>query len=40
MQEVRSDDRVKALQGVWLFERCTEPELAAIARVANPVTVE
>ena len=27
MQEVRSDDRVKALQGVWVFERCTESEL-------------
>jgi CRP/FNR family transcriptional regulator, cyclic AMP receptor protein len=40
MQEVGSDERVKLLQGVWLFERCTESELAAVAHVANPVSVE
>ena len=36
MQEVRSDERVQLLQGVWLFERCTESELAAIARDGEP----
>ena len=40
MQHVRSDDRIKLLQGVWLFERCTKKELAALARMATPVTVE
>ena len=40
MQQVRSDERVKLLRGVWLFERCTKKELAAIARMATPVTVE
>jgi len=40
MQQVRSDERVELLRGVWLFERCTKAELAAIARMATPVTVE
>jgi len=40
MQEVGSDERIQLLQGVWLFERCTESELAAIARTANPRNVE
>ena len=40
MQQVRSDERVKLLRGVWLFERCTKKELAAIARMATPVIVE
>ena len=40
MQHVRSDERVKLLSGVWLFERCTKKELAAIARMATPVIVE
>ena len=40
MQQVRSDERVKLLSGVWLFERCTKTELAAIARMATPLNVE
>ena len=36
MQQVRSDERVELLRGVWLFERCTKAELAAIARMATP----
>jgi len=40
MQEVRSDERVKLLQGVWLFERCTESELGAVAELATPASVE
>ena len=40
MEEVSSDERVKLLGGVWLFERCTEVELAALAHVTTPVIVE
>ena len=40
MQHVRSDERIKLLKGVWLFERCTKKELAALARMATPVIVE
>ena len=40
MQHVRSDERIKLLSGVWLFERCTKKGLAALARMATPVIVE
>jgi voltage-gated potassium channel len=40
MHEVGSDERAKLLQGVWLFERCTDEELVALARIATPVTVD
>jgi CRP/FNR family cyclic AMP-dependent transcriptional regulator len=40
MHEVGSDERVKLLRDVWLFERCSTSELAAIARLASGVAVE
>jgi CRP-like cAMP-binding protein len=40
MQEVGSDERVKLLRDVWLFERCSTSELAAIARLASALDVE
>jgi CRP-like cAMP-binding protein len=40
MRHVHSDERVELLKGVWLFERCTRKELAALARLATPVVVE
>ena len=40
MRRVTSDERINLLRGVWLFERCTRKELAALARMATPLTVE
>jgi CRP-like cAMP-binding protein len=40
MRHVRSDERIELLKGVWLFERCTRKELAAIARMTTLAIVE
>jgi len=34
---VRKDARIEFLRNVWLFERCTRKELAAIATLATPL---
>lgn len=40
MHEVGSDERVELLRDVWLFERCSTSELAAIARLVTSLAVE
>ena len=40
MRPVRSNERIELLKGVWLFERCTRKELAALARMATLVDVK
>jgi CRP-like cAMP-binding protein len=34
---MKKDNRIDLLRNVWLFERCTNKELEAIARLATPV---
>jgi CRP/FNR family transcriptional regulator, cyclic AMP receptor protein len=34
---MKQDARIELLRNVWLFERCTNKELDALARVATPV---
>jgi CRP/FNR family cyclic AMP-dependent transcriptional regulator len=40
MQQVGSDERIRLLRDVWLFEQCPPSELAAIARLASALHVE
>ena len=40
MRHMHHNERVKLLQAVWLFERCTPKELAALARLATPVLID
>jgi CRP/FNR family cyclic AMP-dependent transcriptional regulator len=39
MRRVKHDERIELLRSVWLFERCTNKELQAIARLAMPLDV-
>jgi CRP/FNR family transcriptional regulator, cyclic AMP receptor protein len=34
---MKNDDRIELLRKVWLFERCTNKELDALASLATPV---
>ena len=36
---MKHDDRIKLLQGVWLFERCSRKELGLLASRATPIRV-
>jgi CRP-like cAMP-binding protein len=36
---VRNDRRIELLRSLWLFERCTNKELAALARLTTPMDV-
>jgi CRP-like cAMP-binding protein len=40
MREVKDNDRIALLQGVWLFERCTKSQLTEIARICTPLSVD
>jgi CRP-like cAMP-binding protein len=37
---MKHDDRIKLLQSVWLFERCSRKELSLLASSATPVHVQ
>ena len=34
---MKKDDRIELIRGVWLFERCTNKELDALASLATPL---